>query len=281
MNIEKNIARFEAELAKVNRPGMDKLLAYIRKSDFYKAPASTKYHLSCEGGLLQHSLNVLDALRSILVPDGSGGWEYKVAGQTVASVPDESVVIAALLHDICKTFFYTTSWRNAKNEQTGKWEKVPYEAFLASYATTLDMCLQGIMSPATLGIDVGKMSSAEAQREKKDVTGITRNAITDALEKALPQLAQIALAAQDLLEDKNPGTYKASISFGEYGAPSFDNRVQTVGAAANSGVMSVEAQVDELWGASKDDEWKAQEVARIRFERGIEVMPEPDVGTGV
>lgn len=159
--------------------------------------------------------------------------------------------------------------------------EIRYEAFLASYTATLDMCLQGIMSPATLGIDVGKMSSAEAQREKKDVTGITRNAITDALEKVLPQVVQIALAAQDLMDDKNPGTYEASISFGEYGAPNFDNRVQTVGNAATSGVMSVEAQVDELWGTSKDDDWKAQEVARIRFERGIEVMSEPDVGTGV
>lgn len=159
--------------------------------------------------------------------------------------------------------------------------EIRYEAFLASYTATLDMCLQGIMSPATLGIDVGKMSSAEAQREKKDVTGITRNAITAALEKALPRLVQVALAAQDLLDEKNPGTYEATISFGEYGAPSFDNRVQTVGNAANSGVMSVEAQVDELWGTSKDDEWKAQEVARIRFERGIEPLIEPDVGNGV
>ena len=63
MNTKSNIARFEEELGKVQRPGMDKLLEYIRKSDFYRAPASTKYHLSCEGGLLQHSLNVLDALR--------------------------------------------------------------------------------------------------------------------------------------------------------------------------------------------------------------------------
>ena len=133
MNIQNNIARFEAELAKVNRPGMDKLLAYIRKSDFYKAPASTKYHLSCEGGLLQHSLNVLDALRSIMTPSPQGGddpaakmWEYRVAGKTVATASDGSLTIMALLHDICKTFFYSTSTRNAKNEQTGKWEKVPY-----------------------------------------------------------------------------------------------------------------------------------------------------------
>lgn len=159
--------------------------------------------------------------------------------------------------------------------------EIRYDAFLSSYSATLDMCLQGIMSPATLGIDVGKMSSAEAQREKKDVTGITRNAITAALENALPQLARVALSAQDLMESRVPGTYEPTVSFGEYGAPTFDSRVQTVGNAANSGVMSVEAQVDELWGSSKDDEWKRKEVSRIRFERGIVEVPEPDVGTGV
>lgn len=130
MNRESNIARFEAELSKVQRPGMDKLLEYIRRSDFYTAPASTKYHLSCEGGLLQHSLNVLDALRGLLTFSADGEapvkCEYRVAGKTVATVPHDSVIIAALLHDICKTFFYTTSTRNAKNEKTGKREKVPY-----------------------------------------------------------------------------------------------------------------------------------------------------------
>lgn len=52
MDKEKLIARFESEMAKVKRPGIDKLMDYIRKSDFYAAPASTKFHLSCEGGLL-------------------------------------------------------------------------------------------------------------------------------------------------------------------------------------------------------------------------------------
>ena len=124
------INRFEAELGKVQRPGVDKLLEYIRRSDFYTTPASTKYHLSCEGGLLQHSLNVLDALRGILVRNNDcpphGGWDYMVAGRTLDNFPDESVTIVALLHDICKTYFYTVGTRNAKNEKTGKWEKVPY-----------------------------------------------------------------------------------------------------------------------------------------------------------
>lgn len=127
MNIEKNITRFEAELGKVQRPGMDKLLEYIRGSDFYRAPASTKYHLAAPGGLLQHSLNVLDALRGLLIFNPiTGDWEYHAAGKQVDTVPDDSVIVMALLHDICKTHFYGTSTRNQKNEKTGKWDKVPF-----------------------------------------------------------------------------------------------------------------------------------------------------------
>ena len=73
MNNKQNISRFETELAKVQRPGMDRLMAFIRSSDFYTAPASTKFHLSCEGGLLQHSLNVLDALRGLLTRSENTG----------------------------------------------------------------------------------------------------------------------------------------------------------------------------------------------------------------
>ncbi len=126
MNIENNITRFEAELAKVQRPGMDKLLEYIQKSDFYKAPASTKYHLAAPSGLLQHSLNVLDALRGLLSWRSDGVWEYRAAGKVVDTIPDDSVIMMALLHDICKTHFYGTSTRNQKNDATGKWEKVPF-----------------------------------------------------------------------------------------------------------------------------------------------------------
>ena len=126
MDIQNNIARFETELAKVQRPGMDKLLEYIQKSDFYKAPASTKYHLAAPGGLLQHSLNVLDALRGLLSWRSDGVWEYRAAGKVVDTIPDDSVIMMALLHDICKTHFYGTSTRNVKNDATGKWEKVPF-----------------------------------------------------------------------------------------------------------------------------------------------------------
>ena len=126
MNTDYSIARFERELGKVQRPGMDKLLEYIQKSDFYKAPASTKYHLAVPSGLLQHSLNVLDALRGLLSWRSDGVWEYRAAGKVVDTIPDDSVIMMALLHDICKTHFYGTSTRNVKNDTTGRWEKVPF-----------------------------------------------------------------------------------------------------------------------------------------------------------
>jgi len=126
MNRQALIERFEAEMSKIQRPGVDRLMDYIRKSDFYTAPASTKYHLACEGGLLQHSLNVLDALRGLLDQTDETEYSWIVAGHMTDVIPAESVTIAALLHDICKTCFYAVGTRNVKNEKTGIWEKRPY-----------------------------------------------------------------------------------------------------------------------------------------------------------
>ncbi len=104
---------------KITREGADKLLEYLTNgSDFFTAPASTRYHLACEGGLLQHSLNVYDCLVDILNRPRMRelyGVEYS----------EESIAIAGLLHDICKINFYKTSFRNVKDE-TGKWVSAPY-----------------------------------------------------------------------------------------------------------------------------------------------------------
>lgn len=158
--------------------------------------------------------------------------------------------------------------------------EIPYDALLAGYTTALDLCLQGIVSPATLGIDVGKMSSADAQREKKDVTAATRNSITGKLEVCLPQLIAAVLMTYDIFfrREKTPKHYAPSVAFGEYGAPDFDSRVETVTKAAAGSTMSIETQVDELWGSSKDEDWKAAEVRRIKYQRGIETVAEPRVG---
>ena len=107
--------RFEKLMQTISdRPGFDRLMNYIRKSDFYTAPASTRFHLSCEGGLLQHSLNVYDALIGRLEKQQDGEYHYMVAGKSVASFSQGTLVVTALLHDICKTGFYTVEYRNKK-----------------------------------------------------------------------------------------------------------------------------------------------------------------------
>ena len=60
---------------------------------------------------------------------------------------------------------------------------IPHDSYLASYVTALDLCLQGVISPSTLGIDVKKLDNAEAQREKEKATLYTRGSIVKALQK--------------------------------------------------------------------------------------------------
>lgn len=102
----------------VHREGTDKLVNWLKSSDFFYAPASTKFHLSCEGGLAKHSLNVLSRLiREVINEFGSvEDSPYSM----------ESLVIVGLMHDLCKVGFYKKSMRNQKNEETGQWEKVPF-----------------------------------------------------------------------------------------------------------------------------------------------------------
>lgn len=103
---------------KITREGADKLLDFLLKSDFFTAPASTRFHGAHEGGLLEHSLNVYDCLCDILA-------RPRMKELYGISYSEESIAIAALLHDLCKVNFYKTSFRNVKDE-TGKWVSAPY-----------------------------------------------------------------------------------------------------------------------------------------------------------
>lgn len=113
------VERFAKLLMETKRPGIENLLEFIRKSDFYTAPASTRFHGSYEGGLLEHSLNVLDCLAEKKASDNA------IWHKELVNVQSESIVISALLHDLCKTYFYTTEIRNKKDE-SGAWVQVPF-----------------------------------------------------------------------------------------------------------------------------------------------------------
>ena len=165
---------------------------------------------------------------------------------------------------------------NGKNEISTEQPVIPHDSYLASYCTALDLCLQGVISPSTLGIDVKKLDNAEAQREKEKATLYTRNAIVEALQEELPGLVSAALNAYNILTGKAIEEVKVDIPFGEYANPSFESQVETL-SKARPGVstMSLEAQVEELWGDSRDNEWKKEEIARLKVEQGIAELEEP------
>ena len=111
LNVPSSKERFiEAYTTAISRQGSKELLDWMLKTDFFTAPASSKFHSAYEGGLCDHSLNVYNAMID-RYNDGK---------------PDESFAIVALLHALCKAQFYKLGSRNVKNETTGAWEKVPF-----------------------------------------------------------------------------------------------------------------------------------------------------------
>lgn len=152
---------------------------------------------------------------------------------------------------------------------------IPTESYLSTYTTALDLCLQGVISPSTLGIDVKKLDNAEAQREKEKATLYTRNKIVDALQNTIPQLVDITLKAYATWNKQTVEDVEADMPFGEYANPSFESQVETVSKARSGQIMSIEAAVEELYGDTKDDEWKQEEIARLKAEQGIQDMEEP------
>ena len=98
----------------INRPGMEDLMAWLERSDFYTAPASTRFHGNYTGGLLEHSLNVYDKLSGF------------VARYPELEISPETVAVTALFHDLTKVNYYTVSSRNVKDDVTGAWHKEPF-----------------------------------------------------------------------------------------------------------------------------------------------------------
>jgi hypothetical protein len=118
MSVEQAKQRFlDIFTTHITRDGADRLLEFLKKSDFFTAPASTRYHGAFDGGLVLHSVNVYDCLKDYLERPRVKelyGLEYS----------EESIALVALLHDMCKIDVYTKGFRNVKNDK-GIWEQVP------------------------------------------------------------------------------------------------------------------------------------------------------------
>lgn len=108
--IEANKTRFLSLLREyVQRDGIEDLIAWIEGSDFFTAPASTRFHGNYEGGLCEHSLNVYDCMTAL------------AAKYPEYACDASSIALCSLTHDLCKCRMYVRGTRNRKNAE-GKWE---------------------------------------------------------------------------------------------------------------------------------------------------------------
>lgn len=101
--------------SKIKRDGSKELLDWLLKSDFFEAPASTKYHLNEPGGLCQHSINVYERLKMFLGSEYGDDCPYD----------EETIAIVSLLHDTCKAGYYQMSWKNQKTYDHDKVASAP------------------------------------------------------------------------------------------------------------------------------------------------------------
>ena len=130
-------------------------------------------------------------------------------------------------------------------------------ALAETYSAFLELCLQGILSPSTLGIDLKKRDNADAQREKEKTTMYIRNRLVRTLQETLPRLVNAVLQTAASLD--NPGCQLDDVAvaaeFGEFANPSFESRLESVGRAFSLGIMSAETVVEQLYG----DTWTAEQ----------------------
>lgn len=122
--INDNKARFlGCARSHIAREGLEDLLAYVGKTDFYEAPSSASFHLNEDGGLCRHSLNVFETAKQVYETVLQPRLREGTASFT-DEIPMESIAVAALFHDLCKTKLYrkTERW---KKDENGRWVTYP------------------------------------------------------------------------------------------------------------------------------------------------------------
>lgn len=137
-----------------------------------------------------------------------------------------------------------------------------FDKYSENAKSILDFILTGLLSPATMGIDIAKKDNADAQREKEKITIMTRNNIIDRQQSILKDLMEICLIVQEYL-DKGTITltdYDISITYNEFANPSFENEIQILGSAYSNNQISTEKYVEILWGDKLSEEEKQKEI---------------------
>lgn len=117
IDFKKNYKLFRKYLVSyIKRDGIKEFIEWMDHTDAWVAPASTKYHLCEEGGLIQHSLNVFNRMIRLVTEEWGDIENCPYSKETIAFV--------SLLHDVSKINFYDTYLKNVKDDH-GQWIQVP------------------------------------------------------------------------------------------------------------------------------------------------------------
>ena len=145
MSKQDKINLFESLLMSTNRTGMDKVIEYIRRTDFYNAPASAKYHSNYETGLLDHSLMVYNLAEAFFD-------KMKIIDPELAvSIPEESIIVSSLLHDVCKICFYRKTIKWKKNEHN---DWIQYDGYEIEDSFPIGHGEKSVIMLLKLGLDI-------------------------------------------------------------------------------------------------------------------------------
>lgn len=147
--------------------------------------------------------------------------------------------------------------------------QINFEQYSTEATNILLEIISGIMSPATLGIDIAKKDNAEAQREKEKVTVFTRNTVMAEEGETLRRIANDLLCAEEFMRsDKITCTeYDINVQYDEFADASFENKLETVLAGWREGLVSDENAIEYLYGNSWSDEKKKKEISWIEKNR--------------
>lgn len=164
---------------------------------------------------------------------------------------------------------------NVNNEIKTTQPDLNFDKYGQLFNDVLGVALIGVLSPATLGIDIAKKDNAEAQREKEKQSIFTRQLICENETKMVKKLCTMLLMAQDYIDNGGfkDAEYDISIKYDEFANPSWESQLQVLGSAWSNGELSTERYVNLLWGGKlsedemlKEIEWLDENKSRDDFD---------------
>ena len=159
---------------------------------------------------------------------------------------------------------------------------INFQQYSDQITTLLLNAISGIMSPATMGIDIAKKDNADAQREKEKVTIFTRNNLLDEEEDVFVHIGSDLLVAYDLMnlaegEQLTCTEYQINVQYAEFANDSWEKKLESVQTGWSGGLLSDEMAVDMLYGDSISKETKDRELKFLKEQREkMEQMPASD-----